>query len=156
PRGRQGRPLPHRTPRPRFGTALLPARSRRLPHRGGSVHRPASRSPCRLTTSPRPFPCRAPTADRGTHDDHGECAVPEPDRAGRACRARPRGAAWVWEDGAPGALHGTVRFEWEALDSWFEEDEPVFVHPRSPYFRVDALRSSSNVRVELEGVAPAE
>ncbi|MER5513249.1 DUF427 domain-containing protein [Streptomyces sp. NPDC002763] len=66
------------------------------------------------------------------------------------------GAAWVWEDGAPEALHGTVRFEWEALDSWFEEDEAVFVHPRSPYSRVDALRSSSNVRVELEGVVLAE
>jgi uncharacterized protein (DUF427 family) len=62
----------------------------------------------------------------------------------------------VWEDGAPEALHGTVRFEWEALDAWFEEDEPVFVHPRSPYSRVDAVRSSSSVRVELEGVVLAE
>ncbi|MGW2936018.1 DUF427 domain-containing protein [Streptomyces sp. NPDC001156] len=67
-----------------------------------------------------------------------------------------KGAAWVWEDGAPEALRGTVRFEWEALDSWFEEDEPVFVHPRSPYSRVDALSSSSNVRVELEGIVLAE
>jgi uncharacterized protein (DUF427 family) len=49
-----------------------------------------------------------------------------------------------------------VRFEWEALDSWFEEDEPVFVHPRSPYSRVDVLRSSSSVRVELDGVVLAE
>jgi uncharacterized protein (DUF427 family) len=67
-----------------------------------------------------------------------------------------KGAAWVWEDDAPEALHGTVRFEWDALDSWFEEDEPVFVHPRSPYTRVDALRSTSSVRVELEGVVLAE
>ncbi|WP_447035471.1 DUF427 domain-containing protein [Streptomyces sp. DSM 118878] len=66
------------------------------------------------------------------------------------------GAAWVWGEGAPGALHDTVRFEWEALDSWFEEDELVFVHPRSPYSRVDALRSSSNVRVELDGVVLAD
>ena len=66
------------------------------------------------------------------------------------------GAAWVWEDGAPEALHGTVRFVWAALDSWFEEDEPVFVHPRSPYARVDALRSSSGVRVELNGVVLAD
>ncbi|MDF0375954.1 MULTISPECIES: DUF427 domain-containing protein [Streptomyces] len=66
------------------------------------------------------------------------------------------GAAWVWTDGAPSALLGTVRFEWEALDSWFEEDEPVFVHPRSPYSRVDALRSSSSIRVELDGAVLAE
>ncbi|WP_031517412.1 DUF427 domain-containing protein [Streptomyces sp. NRRL F-5123] len=66
------------------------------------------------------------------------------------------GAAWVWGEGAPGPLRGTVRFEWEALDSWFEEDEAVFVHPRSPYSRVDALRSSSSVRVEVDGVVLAE
>ncbi|MFG2545185.1 DUF427 domain-containing protein [Streptomyces sp. NPDC048594] len=60
-------------------------------------------------------------------------------------------AVWVWGDEAPERVRGTVRFEWEALDDWFEEDEPVFVHPRSPYARVDALRSSSSVRVELNG-----
>lgn len=65
-------------------------------------------------------------------------------------------AASVWADGAPEALRGTVRFEWDALDSWFEEDEPVFFHPRSPYSRVDALRSSSSVRVEVDGVVLAD
>ncbi|MBQ0850412.1 DUF427 domain-containing protein [Streptomyces sp. BH-SS-21] len=74
-------------------------------------------------------------------------------RVGAEARA---GAAWVWGEGAPGPLHDTVRFEWDALDAWFEEDEPVFVHPRSPYSRVDALRSSSTVRVEVEGVVLAE
>ncbi len=53
-------------------------------------------------------------------------------------------------------LVGTIRFDWEALDAWFEEDEQVFVHPRSPYVRVDALRSTRTVRVELEGVVLAE
>jgi uncharacterized protein (DUF427 family) len=52
-------------------------------------------------------------------------------------------------------LSGTVRFEWGALDAWFEEDERVYVHPRSPYTRVDALRSTRSVRVELEGVVLA-
>lgn len=56
----------------------------------------------------------------------------------------------------PEPLRGTVRFEWEALESWFEKDEPVFVHPRSPYSQVDALRSSSSVRVELDRVALAD
>ena len=48
-------------------------------------------------------------------------------------------------------LDGHLRCEWDALDAWFEEDEQVFVHPRNPYVRVDALRSSRPVRVELDG-----
>lgn len=57
---------------------------------------------------------------------------------------------------AAGALEGMVRFEWDALDEWLEEDERIFVHPRNPYARVDALRSSRSVRIELEGVVLAE
>src|ERR1700712_97484 len=53
-------------------------------------------------------------------------------------------------------LAGMVRFAWGAFDRWFEEDEEVFVHPRSPYTRVDALRSNRPVRVELEGLVLAE
>ena len=53
-------------------------------------------------------------------------------------------------------LPGTIRFAWSALDAWFEEDEEVFVHPRSPYVRVDALRSSRTVRVELDGLVLAQ
>jgi uncharacterized protein (DUF427 family) len=49
-----------------------------------------------------------------------------------------------------------VRIRWDALDHWFEEDEEVFVHPRSPYVHVDALRSTRQVRIELEGVLLAE
>jgi uncharacterized protein (DUF427 family) len=52
-------------------------------------------------------------------------------------------------------LPGMIRFDWDALDAWFEEDERVFVHPRNPYVRVDALRSSREVRVESDGVALA-
>ncbi|WBB70752.1 DUF427 domain-containing protein [Micromonospora sp. WMMD812] len=53
-------------------------------------------------------------------------------------------------------LADTIRFDWAALDNWFEEDEEVYVHPRNPYARVDALRSTRSVRVELEGVVLAE
>jgi uncharacterized protein (DUF427 family) len=42
------------------------------------------------------------------------------------------------------------------MDSWFEEDEEVFVHARDPYKRIDALRSSRHVRVEVDGVVLAE
>ncbi len=53
-------------------------------------------------------------------------------------------------------LVDTYRFDWEVFDAWFEEDEEVFVHPRNPYTRVDALRSTRVVGVELEGVVLAE
>lgn len=49
-----------------------------------------------------------------------------------------------------------VRFRWKAVDSWFEEDEEVYVHPRDPYTRVDILASSRHVRVEIDGVTVAE
>ncbi len=68
---------------------------------------------------------------------------------------RPR-AARVMAESPLAGLAGTVRFDWEALDAWFEEDEQVFVHPRSPYTRVDALRSNRPVRVELGGVVLAD
>ncbi|MDQ2743625.1 MAG: DUF427 domain-containing protein [Chloroflexota bacterium] len=51
---------------------------------------------------------------------------------------------------------GTIHLRWEAMDAWFEEDEQVFVHARNPYTRVDALRSSRRVRVEVDGVVVAE
>jgi uncharacterized protein (DUF427 family) len=63
------------------------------------------------------------------------------------------GAAWVQTDGL---LRDTVRFDWAALDRWFEEDEQIFVHPRNPYSRTDALRSTREVRVEIDGVVLAE
>lgn len=53
-------------------------------------------------------------------------------------------------------LVGTARIPWDAVDAWYEEDEQVFVHPRSPYVRVDALRSTRTVRVELDGALLAE
>jgi uncharacterized protein (DUF427 family) len=68
--------------------------------------------------------------------------------------SRP-GSARLYTDDAAAGLAGTVRFDWAALDAWFEEDEEVFVHPRSPYTRVDALRSTRPVRVELDGVVLA-
>jgi uncharacterized protein (DUF427 family) len=66
------------------------------------------------------------------------------------------GAARIVMDSPVEGLKDTVRFDWAALDSWFEEDEQVFVHPRNPYVRVDALRSTRSVRVELDGVVLAE
>jgi uncharacterized protein (DUF427 family) len=68
---------------------------------------------------------------------------------------RPAAARVYGADALPG-LVDTVRFEWPALDAWFEEDEQVYVHPRNPYTRVDALRSTRSVRIELDGTMLAE
>jgi uncharacterized protein (DUF427 family) len=68
---------------------------------------------------------------------------------------RPSAARVYGQATLPG-LTDTVRFEWPALDHWYEEDEEVYVHPRSPYTRVDALRSTRSVRVSLDGVVLAE
>jgi uncharacterized protein (DUF427 family) len=83
---------------------------------------------------------------RGTAEVHGL-------RVGEVYRPR---AAKVIAESVIAGLSGTVRFDWEALDAWFEEDERVFVHPRSPYTRADALRSDRPVRVELGGVVLAD
>jgi uncharacterized protein (DUF427 family) len=67
---------------------------------------------------------------------------------------RPQGA-YLHPDPKVPELADHVAFKWAALDHWFEEDEEVFVHARDPYTRVDILRSSRTVRVEIEGVEVA-
>lgn len=62
----------------------------------------------------------------------------------------PRSAR-VHQDSPLVELRNRVRFEWDAFDQWFEEDTEVYVHPRSPYTRVDALASSRHVRVLVDG-----
>lgn len=78
----------------------------------------------------------------------------------------PWGRPTIWQVGAgPGRavswpnhadLGDHVRFAWDAVDHWFEEDEEVFVHPRSPYTRIDVLPSSRHVVVEVDGAVIAE
>jgi uncharacterized protein (DUF427 family) len=66
------------------------------------------------------------------------------------------GAGHRYLESAIEGLRGTVRFDWDALDAWYEEDEEVWVHPRNPYVRVDALRSRRTVRVQRDGIVLAE
>lgn len=61
---------------------------------------------------------------------------------------RAEGAAWA-DDDFP-ELEGHVTFSWDTLE-WWEEDEQVFVHARSPHHRVDVLPSSRRVEVYVEG-----
>jgi uncharacterized protein (DUF427 family) len=56
----------------------------------------------------------------------------------------------------PVELDDHVVIRWTAVDHWYEEDEEVFVGARDPYWRVDALPSSRNVRVEIGGRVVAE
>jgi uncharacterized protein (DUF427 family) len=65
-------------------------------------------------------------------------------------------AAWQYDKSPIDELRDLVRFDWDAMDAWFEEDEEVFVHPRSPYTRVDILPSSRHIRIEVEGVVLAD
>lgn len=65
-------------------------------------------------------------------------------------------AAIVHHDAVADGLSDLVRVNWDAVDSWFEEDVEVFVHPRSPHVRVDTLRSSRHVRVFVDGVMLAD
>jgi uncharacterized protein (DUF427 family) len=74
----------------------------------------------------------------------------------RAGGAERPGAGRQYVESPIEALVDAIRFEWDALDAWYEEDEQIFVHPRNPYVRVDALRSTRRVRIELDGTVLAE
>ncbi len=65
-------------------------------------------------------------------------------------------AALRYPDSPLPALRELVRLDWASMSEWLEEDEPVYVHPRDPYKRVDILASSRHVRVELDGVTVAD
>jgi uncharacterized protein (DUF427 family) len=69
---------------------------------------------------------------------------------------RAAGAALTYPDSPFPELRDMVRLDWDAFDTWLEEDEPVYVHARNPFHRVDILSSSRHVRVEIDGVTVAE
>jgi uncharacterized protein (DUF427 family) len=73
-------------------------------------------------------------------------------RIGRVCAAD---AASTYTTAPVDELRTMVRFDWDAMDAWFEEDNEVYVHARSPYTRVDVLDSSRHVRVDIDGVTVA-
>ncbi|MFD0361733.1 DUF427 domain-containing protein [Nocardia sp. GCM10030253] len=70
--------------------------------------------------------------------------------------ATAAGAALRYHDSPLPELNDLVRLDWNSMGEWFEEDEPVYVHPRDPYSRVDILASSRHVRVEIDGVTVAD
>jgi uncharacterized protein (DUF427 family) len=42
------------------------------------------------------------------------------------------------------------------MDGWYEEEEEIFVHPRDPYKRIDAVPSSRHVRIVINGETVAD
>lgn len=58
-------------------------------------------------------------------------------------------------EGAP-PLQGYAAIDFWAMDRWFEEDEPVYGHPRDPYHRVDVRASSRHVQVRYGDLIVAE
>ena len=67
-----------------------------------------------------------------------------------------RDGAWSYPGSPVEELRDLVRFDWNAMEEWMEEDEPVYVHPRNPYTRVDILNSSRRVRIVVDDVTVAE
>lgn len=47
------------------------------------------------------------------------------------------------------AAPGHVQVAWDAVEEWFEEEEPVRLHARNPYHRVDCLKAHRRLRVEV-------
>lgn len=67
-------------------------------------------------------------------------------------------AAWTFP---ADDLAGHIAFEWfrhwdSGLDHWYEEEEEIFIHPRDPHKRVDALPSSRHVQVAIAGTVVAD
>ena len=71
-------------------------------------------------------------------------------------RGAANDVALRYEDSPIPELRDLIRFDWHAMDGWFEEDEEVFVHPRDPATRVDVLASSRHVQVVIDGVTVAD
>lgn len=67
-----------------------------------------------------------------------------------------KAAAMRYPDSPIPELRNLVRLDWPAMDEWFEEDEPVYVHPRDPHKRVDILASTRHVVVEVDGLRVAD
>ena len=101
-----------------------------------------------------------PVADVRAELEPVQDARPTPDGAVRyTVRVGDREAvdgAWRYPDHPNERIRDAVRFDWQAMHSWFEEDEEVFVHPKDPYKRVEILPSSRRVRVIIDGTVVAD
>ncbi|KAL8994123.1 MAG: hypothetical protein Q9169_005819 [Polycauliona sp. 2 TL-2023] len=55
-----------------------------------------------------------------------------------------------------GKLKGLTRFEFSEMDAWFEEDQPIYQHPKDPFKRIDILPSTRKITVKVDDIVVAE
>ncbi|OQO13102.1 hypothetical protein B0A48_02566 [Cryoendolithus antarcticus] len=64
-----------------------------------------------------------------------------------------------WVDDLSGlgkALAGLVKITFNAVDQWFEEATPIYIHPKDPFKRIDILQSTRPMKISIHGVTVAE
>jgi uncharacterized protein (DUF427 family) len=49
-----------------------------------------------------------------------------------------------------------LAFVWDAMDAFYEEDEPILGHAADPYHRVDIRASSRRITVDVDGILVAD
>jgi uncharacterized protein (DUF427 family) len=54
------------------------------------------------------------------------------------------------------AMTGLIAFVWDAIDAFYEEDEPILGHAADPYHRVDVRASSRHLTVHVGGALVAD
>lgn len=67
-------------------------------------------------------------------------------------------AVWSYENPVESAsfIEGYLAFVYDKMDAWYQEDEKIYVHPRSPYHRFDVHASSRHVVVQCSETTVAE
>jgi uncharacterized protein (DUF427 family) len=67
-------------------------------------------------------------------------------------------AAWVYPEPVSDTfnLNGYIALAWNKMDVWFEEAEPVYIHPHDPHKRIDILQSTRHVVIVINGETIAE
>ncbi len=53
-------------------------------------------------------------------------------------------------------LGSYITFDWNVMDSWYEEREQVFGHPKNPYHRIDILASERNLNISVSNLQLAQ
>jgi uncharacterized protein (DUF427 family) len=67
-------------------------------------------------------------------------------------------AGWRYREPPPECppISDYMAFYWNKINSWYEEDEEIFVHARDPFRRVDCLSSSRRIEVFVDGEKVAD
>lgn len=94
----------------------------------------------------------SPSGHQESHSGHGTASY----WTVRVGKKSAEKAAWNYAQPEHPELAGHFAFAFKKMDAWFEEDDEIFAHPRSPYHRVDVLNSSRKVKVMIEGEVVAE